>query len=285
MECGAAFEDPSVVAAIVIHAPTGTDEDVLLGELNASGRGSTRYLPRMFLRELPDRPFTSMLEPEQIPLFRKIGAVPRRLKDYLSITRGMECGKNDPAVTNHEEPGVVPVLSGQGVQPFRVRPQGMFVELGLEPKAKYKEPSLFTTVPKLLLRFVASHPIATVDTVGYAAFNTVYVGHVRDDRQELCYALAVLLNSPLIRWWFENAYNSTETLFPHIQKYQLDEIPVPDLDKTTQMAAELVQIGKEAVGHPNLRDKPQVLQKIADAYGVPTNSETTWITGEARAVS
>ena len=98
---------------------------------------------------------------------------------------------------------------------------------GLQPVAKYKRRELFETVPKLLVRFVAPHPIAAVDLRGWMNCNTVYNIILHRPSPEAYAALACLLNSQPLRWWFARAFNSEERLFPHIQKYQLQQIPLP----------------------------------------------------------
>ena len=97
----------------------------------------------------------------------------------------------------------------------------------MRPAAKYKRRELFETVPKLLVRFVAPHPVAAVDLLGWINCNTVYNILLHRPSADAYAALACLLNSRPVRWWFTRAFNSEERLFPHIQKYQLEQIPLP----------------------------------------------------------
>jgi hypothetical protein len=268
IECGAAFEDPTVVAAIIVDVPVDRHRSVIVGPLGDDGVLVRRSLPRTLLMSLPDRPFTSNITEEQAPVFGRLTAAPRRLRDYLAITRGMECGKNDPEVAATAGHGLVPVISGEAIRAFKIVPQGMFIRLGLEPRSKYKDPQLFLQVPKLVIRFVAPYPIAVVDEYGYANFNTVYNGHPADHDSRLCYALACLLNSRVVRWWFMTAYNADESLFPHIQKYQLDLIPVPDLDLDNRVGAQLVELGRRLTADEVEGDSSEIDALAAIAYGV-----------------
>lgn len=152
-----------------------------------------------------------------------------RVGDLLDIVRGMECGKNDRHVSRKSRDGYVPVVSGEGVREFFIREQGLYVPLGVEPRSKYKDPALFTASPKLLIRFVAPYPVVAIDTEGIANFNTVYNCTMRKTGGDATlFALAGILNSTIVRWWFTRAFDSEEALYPHIQKYQLEAIPLPD---------------------------------------------------------
>jgi hypothetical protein len=267
LDCGTVFGGPSVAACIVI-APSATARprrQTLVGHWHPPEAAALRRLPVALLRALPDQPLLSRIEESQVPTFMQLARSPRRLADYVNITRGMECGKKDRHVGRRPGRGRVPVISGEAVGAFRITLQGLFMPLGLEPRARYKRTELFTRTPKLLLRFVAPYPVAAVDTLGVANFNTVYNAHPRGDTPDLLFGLAVLLNSSLVRWWFAMAYNAEEAVFPHIQKYQLDQIPLPDLGGC---AAELVGLGRALTEAFDARDLARVDPLTCAAYGL-----------------
>jgi hypothetical protein len=205
-------------------------------------------LPRTVLQLLPDQPLFSTLRPQQVAVFRQIEDAPCRLGEIAAITRGMECGKNDPHISRRREPGSLAVISGAAIRDFHIQPQGLFLSPGLLPAAKYKRRELFQTVPKLLLRFVAPYPVAAVDNFGYANCNTVYNVVLHRPAPGAYAALACLLNSRVVRWWFTRAFSSDEGLFPHIQKYQLAQIRLPLLDGSNAIIAGLARLGDAAAG-------------------------------------
>jgi hypothetical protein len=181
-----------------------------------------------------------------VPVFERLQAAPCRLGQLAAIVRGMECGVNDPHIRRRPQAGWLPVISGQSVHEFRVESQGLYMPPGLQPAAKYKRRELFETVPKLLVRFVAPYPIAAVDLRGCMNCNTVYNVILHRPSPQAYAALACLLNSRPLRWWFARAFNSQERLFPHIQKYQLQQIPLPELDGGSGPMAELARLGQAA---------------------------------------
>lgn len=281
LECGKAFEDPSVVASVFVHIPNQSNDNVVNGFLKSSGIVSRRLLPRTLLQQLPDSPFTSNLKEEQTHIFERISTGPKRLGDYVNITRGMECGKNDKNVQHHPAPNFTPIISGEGVREFHIQDQGMFIKLGLEPRSRYKDPKLFLSTPKVLIRFVAKFPIAAVDEYGYANFNTVYNAIPVSEDPDLCFKLVCFLNSRVVRWWFLTAYNTDESLFPHIQKYQLDAIPLPDFLELADIGEKLAQAGIAFAQNLSNHQLEIIDRLVATAYGVerdlyliPSLSET-----------
>jgi hypothetical protein len=64
------------------------------------------------------------------------------------------------------------------------------------------------------------------------------------------------------------AYNADESLFPHIQKYQLDLIPVPDLDLDNRVGAQLVELGRRLTADEVEGDSSEIDALAAIAYGV-----------------
>jgi hypothetical protein len=187
----------------------------------------------------------------------------------------MECGKNDPNVQSSKTAGCVPVISGEGVREFFVEEQGLYIKLGLKPRSRYKDPKLFRTAPKLLVRFVATHPFAAVDEKGVANFNTVYNCMVKAEHAESHspYFLAALLNSRVVRWWFERAFESDEDLYPHIQKYQLECIPLPNDAADASTRERLDQLGKLLVEARSAAEIDEVRAEVDELscgiYGLP----------------
>jgi hypothetical protein len=270
IECGAAFEDPSVLASMIIFQRPPTAGNVRIGSAVNAWPPSIRQLPAKELKSLPDSPFISSLGEQELAIFRDLSASPTRLGNIATITRGMECGKNDPHIVEVTAPNTKPVLSGEGVREFAIQPQGLFMPANLEPFAKYK-PDLFRSTPRILVRFVAPYPIAALDEVGYLNFNTVYNLRLRQAEPDGYAWLVAMLNSGVLRWWFLHAFNTHETLFPHVQKYQLERIPLPSLVPECGYFQRLATIGRRAVSGKSI-DRPE-LDRIAQAsYGLPTDT-------------
>ena len=110
---------------------------------------------------------------------------------------------------------------------FRVEPQGLFIPPGLKPVSKYKRRELFATVPKLLMRFVAPHPIAAVDLQGYVHCNTVYAVVLARPSLDAYAVLACLLNSRPVRWWFAPRSTRRRGFFRTFKSTRSSGFPFP----------------------------------------------------------
>lgn len=238
LRCGKAFEDPSVRAAVVIHHRAGADVGVYVGSLiPRRGLSSGAHIPAADMGRLPDSGISGRLGGAGISLALRLTTESTTLGSVAHIVRGMECGRNDPNVRDVPSKGSARVVSGEGVTPYRVRDQGLYIRLGLPPESKYKPADLFRAHPKVLVRFVAKEPIAALDTRGRANFNTVY--NILAGAEVSASFLTALLNSAPVRWWFRGVFASDEELFPHIQKYQLAQIPIPQVPIPPEMRESL----------------------------------------------
>jgi len=97
----------------------------------------------------------------------------------------------------------------------------------------FKQREIFLTIPKLVTKFVSNTIEFAMDTVGYCNTNVVYNVHV-DEGVNLYFLLGVL-NSKAVNFWFKIVYVNDDTLFPHIQKNQLESIPIPQIDLTDKL--------------------------------------------------
>jgi hypothetical protein len=149
------------------------------------------------------------------------------LGHYCSIIRGFECGFNDERIgkrkTNY------PIIRGEHIKPYYIAPTDYYVkpDFAGEPKI-FKTKDIFLTVPKLVTKFVSNRIEFALDTVGYCNTNVVYNVHVNAGIH-LNFLLGIL-NSNVVDFWFRNIYVNDDTIFPHIQKNQLESIPIPQLD-------------------------------------------------------
>lgn len=271
LDAGAPFDDPSVMASVTCIGARSSNAIVTLGSIRQDHIDIQLSVPKLALAKLPDTPLVTRLSTEELSTFVQMRDCGHALSEICDITRGMECGKNDDEVATENGKGRTPIISGEGVRPFQVAEQGMYMVLGLNPTSKYKPAELFRRVPKGMVRFVAPHPIAALDTKGVACFNTVYVVH--PSRPDLPAELLVcLLNSRAVRWWFRNAFNSDEGLFPHIQKYQLDAIPIPPIPALTAFWRQFGPMDRLVTRGDEIALTATAETEIARLYGVTNTS-------------
>jgi hypothetical protein len=85
--------------------------------------------------------------------------------------------------------------------------------------------------PKVLVRDTGGGLMATFDNYAYYAKDVIIIEHEEQSTIALK-ALAILLNSRLLRWFYE-------TTFPtlHVQRNELASLPIPHLDNPIEFAA------------------------------------------------
>jgi methylase of polypeptide subunit release factors len=153
-----------------------------------------------------------------------------RLGDFFTVTRGVESGKRDSAIHNHNgDAGSHPLLRGEDLTAYRTHFASFYIRRNGDA-AKFKPAHLYAP-PSLLVRRVANDLIAAVDRTGYHVLNTIYVLKPRPACPiSLEYACAVL-NSSWANAHFHRVFVNDDKLFPYIRKHQLIEVAVPPPDR------------------------------------------------------
>ena len=163
----------------------------------------------------------------------------RNLAQYLDITRGFECGYNDKRIGY----GNYPFIMSENILGYVIEDnKHMTCNPDFSNVAKYKSKETFSRVPKLLTKFCSNEIKFALDNVGYCNTNSVYNCSLKElDKQDLYYLLGIV-NSKLTTFWFNTAFLNIDSIFPHIQKNQLEAIPIIQADaETKQSVVSLVE--------------------------------------------
>lgn len=252
VDAGMAFRYAGVEVFLLIAGPPGREGESLFFE-KFDGEGSEK-MGQMQITEVRHFPFFAIpwLPHEMVRnLILKMSDQSRHLGDLVSITRGFECGFNNLAIgtqdqlvqRGHSRANLLPIIKGSNITPFSIAPETppKFCAPDWGHPAKFKTPDLFANVPKIVIRFVANDIVAAIDEIGYMNTNGVYNLHPRPPLKpaDLWWILA-LLNSVPVSLWFRSVFSNRDKLYPHIQKNQLEAIPIPLLDKRTQQVLEQI---------------------------------------------
>lgn len=162
------------------------------------------------------------------------------LSEYIGITRGFECGYSDEAIDNKKSR--YKLLKADAIKSFVIDDSNfIYCSPDFTNSSKYKTKELFEKVPKLLTKFVASKIEFALDEIGYYNTNSVYNGQLKSTSKASYYYLLSILNSKIITFWFNTAFLNTDTLFPHIQKNQLDAIPIVHFKAVEKKLSKIVE--------------------------------------------
>ncbi len=270
----APFETASVEANIMVCSKGRKDEKVASYRFN----NETKTFDLLVLAErgvvesMPFSIFPFVYTNETIDLFSKIqSAKTKPLGTYLEITRGLECGYKDECITTSPTP--YPLMKSEQIKPFFIEGRvSLYCNPDFSNPSKFKTREVFENKPKLVTKFCSGEIQFALDKVGYYNTNSVYNCAAPD--QDTAYFLMGVLNCPVCTFWFNVAYMNIDGLFPHIQKNQLESIPVPEMDKQTkECLTKLVRDYMESPS-PNKRD---AIDQLVYGYYKLTNEQISVI--------
>ncbi len=179
-------------------------------------------VPYSAITKMPFGIFPFVFDNERISAFNKLISLPSNpLGDYLTITRGFECGKKDSSIGH----GCYKFITAESIKPYHLSVnEDIYCSPDFNNYSKYKTPDVFKA-PKLVTKFCSNKIQFALDDIGYCNTNSIYNCSCNDDK-DMKYLLGIL-NSKAITFWFNTAYLNIDNLFPHIQKNQLESIPIP----------------------------------------------------------
>ncbi|MFQ6671941.1 MAG: Eco57I restriction-modification methylase domain-containing protein, partial [Candidatus Tectimicrobiota bacterium] len=214
---------PTECVILIIQAspPTGQETCRLIvwDDVGLTVRATT--LPQATFARLPHTVFNVTLSPRWLALAEKLQAQGLPLGQVCLTRRGMELGRRALL----EDRRAVPVRVGAEVVAFAPpRPAGRIDRFRPEFEAYA---GLVRRPWRVLVRRVAPTLVATVDEAGHHFLKNLYAVVPRPGRRIGPYYLAACLNSRLMSRYFRIWWTTKKTrIFPEIQKYQLDSLPI-----------------------------------------------------------
>ena len=210
-------------------------------------------VPYNAIKNMPFGIFPFVFDNERIEAFNKFISVPSKpLGDYLNITRGFECGKNDYSIGH----GKYLFINAESIKPYHLNVNEIIkCSPNFFNSSKYKTPDVFKA-PKLVTKFCSNKIQFALDNVGYCNTNSVYNCKCENNK-DIEYLLGIV-NSKAITFWFNTAFLNIDNLFPHIQKNQLESIPIPIVNQDLRLTIE--QLSSEILS--STRDVRSTMQEI-----------------------
>jgi hypothetical protein len=147
-----------------------------------------------------------------------------KFSDYVEIIRGLECGFNHTSISKIRSK--YKIIKGEHIARYAILETDWYVIPNNADKKVFKPTGIFTRIPKLVTKFVSNNLEFAFDDTGYYNTNVVYNIHPRIGNENYIKFFLALCNSSMINFWFINTYSNNDKVFPHIQKNQLDSIPV-----------------------------------------------------------
>lgn len=210
------------------------------------------FIEADLITHMPFNIFPFSLSERIVKLLLKIKDNYDTLKNYMTITRGYEFGFNHNSISDIKTD--TKIIKGDSVYRYCISFKNKYLDKSKLKSKDIKDPSVFK-IPKLITKFVSNDLTFAYDNIGYHNTNVVY-NCVQTSNSVLIKYLLSLLNSNCLNFWFKFSFLNEDELFPHIQKNQLEEIPIKviNVDKQTsfiKLVDQILSVTKDDDYHHN----------------------------------
>ena len=234
--------DANVEANIMVCKRNEKEPDVIAETLdnNSNTFSYLASIPFASISNMPFNIFPFVFKQEVLDVLFKIQRKHEGefVSDYLEITRGFECGYDDERIGH----GKYKFIYAETIEPYLLgTQQEIYCDPDFRDTSKYKTKDVFCCDPKLLTKFCSNEIKFAIDEIGYCNTNSVYNCAFKNNKKKELFYLLGILNSKLTTFWFNTAFLNIDSIFPHIQKNQLESIPVHNGGKFHSEIAELAK--------------------------------------------
>ena len=245
------FENANVEANIMVCKKGGSKKIIESKQLDNTTKQFNHIseIDYSSINRMPFSIFPFVFKQNRLNVLFKIQdtANKKQLCEYLDITRGFECGYNDTRIGS----GEYKFIMSESIFSYCInQTTTMYCNPDFTDVSTYKTRDIFCKTPKLLTKFCSNEIVFALDNVGYCNTNSVYNCALKALAKNDLNFLLGILNSKLTTFWFNTAFLNIDTLFPHIQKNQLDSIPIPtvtpDQHKTISDLVDKILAKKQA---------------------------------------
>lgn len=225
------FEMANVEANIMICLKGMSVKSVSSNEFDKK-TGKFKYIsdiPYSYINHMPFNIFPFVYSTIKLDVFGKLLRHEySELSKFVEIIRGFECGYNDSRIGI----GQYKLIKAEAIGPYFISKNNLIkCDPDFSNTTKYKTHDIFCKTPKLVTKFCANKINFAIDNIGYCNTNSVYNCKLTELGINNMYYLLAILNSKLTSFWFNTAFMNIDALFPHIQKNQLETIPIPFASK------------------------------------------------------
>lgn len=145
-----------------------------------------------------------------------------KLNQILKITRGIEGGKSDIAVTKNNTK--YKLIRGEDLSRYCIHFSDFYAIMDFSNPSKFKTEDVFCG-EKIMIRRVGNDIISSYDSSDFITLNSIYNCKVSDEKFNAKY-ITCLLNSMALRFWFKKVFILTDKLFPYLRVSQLEFVPI-----------------------------------------------------------
>ena len=227
------FNNTNVESCIIFNQKENNNKKIKINSFQKNNISETGEIEKSIINLMPFNILPVYISLESVELIQKINLKNKltKLGEIVNIIRGFEFGYNHESISKNKTK--YKIIRGSNILKYAVKFDDFYVNANFENTDIFKKEEFFLDTPKLLTRFVSNQLVFSYDDIGYCNTNVVYNIHLKNNNYKLKYLLA-LLNSKLLDFYFFNIYSNNDKVFPHIQKNQLETIPIKDISTKEQ---------------------------------------------------
>ncbi|MBP7498099.1 MAG: Eco57I restriction-modification methylase domain-containing protein, partial [Bacteroidales bacterium] len=259
-ETGKAFEEANTecIISILTKKKSNINDKLYINEYYPqTSISNIKIINQNFFKKLPSYIFNTIISYNEYDIIAKIQSNSYKLEEVAKVKRGMEIGK---AFIRNTNQGDYKTLLGEEVNRYNF----VFKNTYCNQNKEIIRLKGFAENDKVLIRRVATKLIATYDESNCYFIKNLY--GLKSDNINLKYLLG-LINSSLLSFFLIKYYTTKkEEIFPEIQVYQLNGLPIKKIDfqnkiekdkhdKLVQLVEQMINAKKQLQSAKTERDK------------------------------
>jgi len=225
------FKGADVHTSVIIIEKSRLEQNQILTTVNLDENfidNSKNYqkISQEIFAGLPDLTWNVLISESNSSIIAKIEKDSMRLKELVVLNRGLITGdkKNYFAGVKLSDK-YIPILEGGDVHRYSIDPIHQYV-LFERPKGAGGcwDPKMHKAEHKIVIRQIGSEPKASYVDTPIAVNGNVFTAMTKGEFDER-YLLAII-NSRLIKYYWQIMFNDHKSSFPQVAIVQLDQIPI-----------------------------------------------------------
>ncbi len=182
------------------------------------------------------------LQPHVRKVLTKIESSNLILKDIGKTYFGIQTKDRTKNVSGYKiDENYYPVIDGTNIKRYKVLKNTEFVNFQ-KHAIKSGGSELVYQNHRIVVRQIGKYPEGSIVDPMLLTLNTIYNIFLKDNNLENLKALLGIINSKVVAFYWLNKFYDNKATFPKIKKSPLDSIPIPNLDKASQVGNLVDQI-------------------------------------------
>jgi type I restriction-modification system DNA methylase subunit len=163
-------------------------------------------------------------------IFAKMWNISKKFKDVAQVYNGIATFKNMEGVSAENlGPSYKKILFGKDIHSFRHSWSGKWINYDRKSLLRARDEKIFLAKEKLIMQRIGGILITSYDNKQFYTFNSVNNILIKDNSYSYIFLLGIL-NSRLMRFYYDKNYVNKSSLTVNISKTFLDELPLINIE-------------------------------------------------------